>query len=54
MKAQCGNAGGMYVVDLEGIARYREKYVVAAGRETETDVVAAAHAIVGAMVADTS
>ncbi len=54
MKMWCRNVSGMYVVDVEGIAQYREKYVVAARRETETDVAVVVDAIVGVLVAETS
>jgi hypothetical protein len=27
MKARCGNRNGLYVVDYEGIAKCREKYL---------------------------
>jgi len=52
MKARCGNDNGMYVVNLEEIARYRERYVTA--KENEIDIAAAADATVGAMVEEES
>jgi len=36
MKARCGNKNGMYVVNSEGIARYREQYVTAVERSNST------------------
>ena len=34
IEKRCGNPNGMYVVDFEGIRRYREQYVTAVEVET--------------------